>query len=138
MDPVWRAKIITALDGHYFHVVSGQWREFIMYLGRFEVGTEMEVIIRKPRDRTSQPQMRYYYGVVCKLIAEETGHEVDEIDSLLKWKFLKKIDDNGLEIVPSKTAMDTGEFTEYIEKVRRWASIALSVNIPDPNSVEGE
>ncbi len=30
------------------------------------------------------------------------------------------------------TALDTVEFTDYIERIRQWAAEELSVTIPDP------
>ena len=48
----------------------------------------------------------------------------------LKFKFLSK----GLKTLPtviSTTKLDTADFFEYIEKIKRWASIHYSIVLPE-------
>jgi hypothetical protein len=129
MDPVWKAK----MDRGMFQFEDLD--RVCVFLGRFEQGQDLEVIIRKPLKLTSTPQMRYYYGVVIKLISDYTGHTADEVDSILKGKFLVRVDSRGLKYTPSKTAITTSEMEEYLRQVRAWAAGCLSLDIPEPNEV---
>jgi len=130
MIPVWQSR----KTGTLFEVINLD--AFMLYLGRFHEGEPLEVIVRKPRKPTSTPQMRYYYGVVVKLLSDYTGHTPDEIDSILKWKFLVRTDGNGLDYVPSKKDLTTTTMEEFLDRVRVWAAISLSVTIPLPNEIE--
>ena len=75
----------------------------------------------------SNPQNKYYFGVVVDMISEETGNEPEETHELLKLKFLKSMGK------ANTTQLDTKEFNIYIEKIQRWAAQELSCVIPDPN-----
>jgi hypothetical protein len=39
-----------------------------------------------------------------------------------------------MDIVMSTSNLTTGEMTEYIEHVRKWAMDTLDLDIPDPNA----
>ena len=74
----------------------------------------------------SNPQNKYYFGVVVDMISEETGNEPEETHELLKLKFLKPMGK------ANTTQLDTKEFNLYIEKIQRWAAQDLGCIIPDP------
>lgn len=135
MDPVWPGFITQTRNGGQFFELD-QFDEFEVFCGRFEPGEKIEVILRKQTKKSSNAQNRYYYGVICKLLSDHTGHTVDEIDCILKWKYLKQTDDKGMEFVPSKTDLSTVEREEFHESCRRWAAVVLNVAIPLPNAVE--
>lgn len=135
MDPVWTSKVVGCRDGSQFYDYD-DLNAVTMFMGKFKVGTELEHVIRKKTKKSSNAQNRYYYGVICKLLSEHTGHSIDEIDGQLKWKFLKEIDERGQEFVPSKMDLSTVDREEFHESCRRWAAVVLEVNIPLPNAVE--
>lgn len=135
MDPVWSGFITQMRNGGQFFELE-LFSEFEIFCGRFKPGEKIEVILRKKTKKSSLPQNRYYYGVICKLLSEHTGHTVDEIDCILKWKFLKQKDEKGMEFVPSKMDLSTVDREKFHEDCRRWAAVVLEVNIPLPNSVE--
>ena len=135
MDPVWTSKVVGCRDGSQFYDYD-DINAVTIYMGTFKVGTELEHIIRAKTKKSSLPQNRYYYGVICKLLSDHTGHTVDEMDCILKWKFLKQKDAKGMEYVPSKMDLSTVEREEFHEQCRRWAAIVLEVNIPLPGVVE--
>lgn len=103
-------------------------------------GKECELIVRPRTYKRSNQQNAYYWGVVIKLITDDCGYgERDEILSVhdtLRTMFLKRNGFLGKPRVMSTTELSTKEFEEYLEQVRRWAAIALSVQIPLPNEVE--
>jgi hypothetical protein len=70
-----------------------------------------------------------------KLIADHTGAETDEVHAALKVNFCPKRFIGNLVASSSTAKLDTIAFTDYIEKVRRWAAEELSINIPDPGEV---
>lgn len=135
MDPVWSGYITKGVHGAQFFELD-LFNEFSVFLGRFKPDEKIEVILRKQTKKSSLPQNRYYYGVICKLLSGHTGHTVDEMDCILKWKFLKQKDAKGMEFVPSKMDLSTVEREEFHEQCRRWAAIVLEVNIPLPGVVE--
>ena len=134
MDPVWHGKIVRNGDHNFFDV--NDFDKFVMYLGRFEADTAIEVIVRKLRKKATGKQNRYYWGVIIKIIADFTGHSPDEIHTTLGAKFLKRQSDIGMEYVPSTTSLSTVEREKYHEECRRWAQIVLSLHVPLPNQVD--
>lgn len=104
--------------------------------GKFREGQEVSIAVRQKRKAASNQQFRYEYGVIYKMIADHTGHTIEEVDLMMKYKFLRQIDDRGLEYIPSKTEMSTVEIEEYHTKIRQWAAVALDLYIPLPNECE--
>ena len=99
------------------------------------IGQRVEVIIRKPKTSRSTLQNSYYFGVVVEILAKELGYDKDEIHEILKYKFLQS-NAMGMPYVKSTTKLSTGEFEDYLEKIRRWAAEFLNINIPLPNECE--
>ena len=95
-------------------------------------GQKVEVVIRKLRSQRSNNQNNYYWGCVLDILSKETGYEIDDLHEIMKYKFLKQNRKTGMEYVKSTSKRSTSEFEEYLEKIRRWASIELSIFIPDP------
>lgn len=108
----------------------------VEYCKKWDEGTVLDVIVKKPSKSISNPQLRYLYGVVYKMISDHTGHTIDEIDFLLKWKFLRRVGSRGIEYVPSKLDQTTIEAEDYARKCREWAAIAMELYIPLPNECE--
>jgi len=98
-------------------------------------------IVRRSAKR-SQPQNRYYWGVVIHSIRMgllNLGHDLnkDEVHAFLKQKFnaVQVVNGDGVvEDIPSSTAtLNKIQFGEYVEKIAQWGSEYLSVSIPAPN-----
>jgi len=100
----------------------------------------VEVVVRKRSTKRTVKQNQYYWAVVIRLIADETGHTSDEIHEAMKRMFLKDliiIKGEEYETVKSSTELDTLGFSkDYIERIRFWAWETLSVVIPDPDTTE--
>ena len=110
--------------------------KFTSYLETLE-GKHVEVTVRKQRSQRSLSQNNYYFGVVVKILSDETGYELEEMHDILKYQFLKKGGENGeFERIISTSTLTTAEFEEYLEKIRRWAAGVLNINIPAPNEAE--
>lgn len=136
MDRVWPGKIEKSKAGAHQFVNWDDLDEFTVWLGRFEPGTEVDIIVRKRQTRASNAQNRYYWPVIVHAISESTGHTPEEIHDILKWKFLKKRDDQGIEFVPSTMDISTRDREQYHEDCRRWAAVVLGLSIPLPNEVD--
>lgn len=107
-------------------------------------GKEIELTIRRKRKRRSDPQNRYYFGVVVEMVRlglEGTTGETfnaDEAHEFLKSRFLEVLiidKETGEEIgrMPGSTKkLTVQEFGEYIEKCCRFAAEYLGVNVPLP------
>ena len=60
----------------------------------------------------SNPQLRYYFGVVLDMISEELGYELIETHELMITMFLKPTGRS------STSGMTTEEFSRYTETIR--------------------
>jgi hypothetical protein len=112
----------------------------------------VEVTVEKARSRRSLNQNAYYWAVVIPMVTDalrELGNECEHMDvhELLKDRFNTKnfvIPNNGetvLEVITvgaSTASLSTIDFMAYIERIQRWASEFLHLNIPDPNQEVSE
>lgn len=95
-------------------------------------------------DKRSNPQNRYYFGCIIPLIQQgikELGTEItkEECHEFLKarFNFSELVNESTGEcfILPrSTTALNKEQFSEYIEKIQRFASEFLNIVIPDPGT----
>jgi hypothetical protein len=107
---------------------------YLVQLSKLE-GKEIELIIRQKKSQRSLDQNSYYWGVVVAILGDHCGYDPEEMHEALKFKFLRK-GKEGLETVTSTTDLNTKEFEDYLERIRRWASMELNCFIPQPNEVE--
>ena len=114
---------------------------------------EVEITIKKTNSRTN-PQNRYYWGVVVHMVTErfkELGYTKtdlydatisapltrSDVHEFLRNEFLTDdlIDKEG-ELIgtlsKSTTSLSTDEFVKYLDNVRDWGAISLDIDIPDP------
>ena len=117
---------------------------FQKYAESFE-GKPVYLTLDIERDTRSNPQNAYLWGVVYKLIADHVGDDAQSIHEEMKLRFIPKRVERvnvetgeveGLLIPGSSSKLTTQEFSEYVEKIQRWAAEWLSLVIPDPNQVE--
>jgi len=100
---------------------------------------KQNIKIQKHRNKRSDKQNKYYWGVVIAYISNETGFTDEEVHELLKFKFLQtsKVSRQGSmeTFIQSTTELDTLEAEEYLYKIRIWALNFLNLQIPLPNEV---
>lgn len=94
----------------------------------------VEIIVKKPTKYRSIPENNYYYGVVVKMISDETGSWPDDVHHDLKLLFLR-IGGDKLPILRSTADLTPAEFEDYLSKIRMWAASFLNLIIPLPNEV---
>jgi len=96
--------------------------------------------LTKPKSNRTNQMNSYYWGVMIKMIAEETGYENDQVHTLMKIRHGVKEDlDIGMVggRVPKSTAKYTvEEMQEYWRKITQWAAEFLNLQIPEPNEIE--
>ena len=89
-----------------------------------------------PKKQTrSQAQNSYMWGVVYKIISDETGYTPDECHQLMAKQFLA-YESQGEMFVKSTTRLNTKEMEDYLENVRRFATTELHCFIPLPRETE--
>src|SRR5688572_18135230 len=94
-------------------------------------------------NKRSNPQNRYYWGLVIPLVQngiKDLGTEItkEECHEFLKAKLNSEelVNEETAEVITiprSTTAMNKQQFSEYIEKIQQFAAEFLSIEIPDPN-----
>lgn len=105
------------------------------YLAGFKEDAEIELILRKRTKKRTNPQNRYYWGIVVPMLAENFGYTKDEMHEALKWLFLRKPDADP-PTVGSTAKLQTKEFAAYIEQIQTWAATEHGIVIPDPDEMD--
>jgi len=129
MEPIFSGRVE---NGRLVIENLDKFREYLTTLQ-----DRVQIIVRKPKKKQrSNEQNRYLRGVCYKLLSEWSGDTTEEWHEICKQMFVeptkKIIDGNTYEIRKSSTALNTKEFTDYIEKIRRFGA-EHGVIIPDPD-----
>jgi len=103
-------------------------------------GKPVQLSIDKVKGFRTEQQMRSYWGVVVKLIADYTGDDPDSIHAFLKDKFAPRKTitvEKETRVVPGCThdLFKDNFFEDYVDHIRVWASSELPIVIPDPHQV---
>lgn len=115
----------------------------------FLAGCEIEVVFRKKKKYRTNPQLRYYFGVIVPIICDafaELGNPVsssnpddlEDVHDFLKKRFLKSdtlVDANGEVHVwrYTTTTKSTSEMMDYFAQISQFAAEYLNTVIPEPN-----
>lgn len=96
-------------------------------------GKKVELVLRKRKSKRSLNQNAYYWSVVVEILGKYFGYEPEEMHEALKFQFLRITNDKGLVSVMSTSKLSTDKFSQYVNRVVRWAAQEYGVYIPDPN-----
>lgn len=130
ITPIFQGEIIDSkfkmTDDEY-----GRYRKFCLsHTG------PIQFILKKKFSPRSRKQDGYYFGLVLPMIAEEMGIDnIMEVHAILKGMFLVKgvtVKGKEYQAVGRYAKLSTQGQQEFVEKCRRWASMELQVDIPDP------
>jgi hypothetical protein len=112
----------------------------------FGSGEEIEIEVRELHEGRSQRANRYYFGVVLKLISEETGHSVDDVheamvkqflpDEQKQVEFFHRLTGEKMQVTVGgrrSSKLSREDFYTFVEQVRAWAGEFLGVTTPDPD-----
>lgn len=116
-------------NGEINYEIDGQFDRIILSL---RPKRHVMTIEEYRRNRSSE-QNRYYWGIIMKMISDETGYLPDEVHQLMAQKFLGTYEKNGHTFVKSTTRLNTAEMEEYHSQIRMFASMELHLYIPLPN-----
>lgn len=95
------------------------------------------VTAKRHRKKRSNPQNSYHWGVVVKMISDETGHDPTEMHEFLLGEHVGWVEYEFMDEIrrrPSRRSldMDVQTFENFNEWCRAWASTNLGMVIPDP------
>lgn len=101
-------------------------------------GREVEFTLTPFSNKRTNPENRYYWGVIVKLVADEMGVIPDKAHKVLKESLLKvgvEYKGKRYEITRSTADLKVNEFEDYCERARLWAMSELNLPIPLPNEI---
>jgi hypothetical protein len=102
-------------------------------------GKRVRVTVERFRNRRSDPQNRYYWGIVVPMVGEAIGEsDAEAVHDMLKVELnyeILVVGDKEIRVPKSTAKLDTMEFKQYVERVQRWGSEFLSLYIPGPDEI---
>src|SRR5574343_920409 len=95
-------------------------------------GYQVWVTVTRQQHLRSMSQSRYYWGVVCRDVADYVGESREDTHQLLKAMHLPKrtvelLEGQKLEMPGTTTTLTVEEMSEYIERCRVWAAQFLGL-----------
>lgn len=97
--------------------------------------------VKRNRPIRSLSHNKYYFAIL-KLIATETGNDVDRLHEIAKKKFngeMVQLPKSGMEMVGKSTSdLDSKEFSTYINRVKQWAIDEFGVTVYDRENLTME
>lgn len=102
-------------------------------------GVRYDVTIKRHRERRSLDQNRLYFlWLAC--IADETGHSKDDLHEYFKQQFLgfeqRAVLNGRVYINPSTAALNTKQFSDYLNTIQVFANAELGILLPNPEDLE--
>jgi len=106
-------------------------------------GKRVLLRIEREQNPRSWQQLRYHFGVVLQMIAEETGQDKEAIHDDMCERFLTmrhvvylnpstgEVEEH--DVHRRTTGLTAKEMAEFVDKVRLWAGKWLGLVIPDPD-----
>ncbi|MDP1615073.1 MAG: hypothetical protein Q8L68_04680 [Methylococcales bacterium] len=91
---------------------------------KFKEDETVVILVMKQDSNITLEQYRYLYACVYEPLAAELGYTVDEIDEILKLKFLTKFKGTSHEFVTGKSELRREEMAAYIDNCIRFAAEA--------------
>lgn len=112
-----------------------QREQAISYLKSLNIDKPMVAEIKPFRRNRTNAQHRLLF-MWLSIIGQELGYETEEIHAVFKDKFLTGetvvFQGKGFYVTPTTTTLNTKEFTEYLDKIDRFASSELGIVLPHP------
>lgn len=121
----------------YLTIEKWNIKNMPMLLDRLVKAKDWEYVLKPYKKTRSNDQNKYYRAILAK-VEEETGMDKDEIHEKMRMKFLLQQSDNPkhLPYLKSTSKLTTGEFVEYIEKVKYFFAELLGMVIPSAEEWE--
>jgi hypothetical protein len=95
----------------------------------------LDVTMARETKARSSKQMRYYFGVIIKMLSEHLGYPKEMMHDIIGRRFLTEMTPEGFLYTKSTKMLTTMEQETLHEDIRRWASVDLKdpLYIPHPN-----
>lgn len=137
MVPVFAGHVDASARLGLLDAEKGKRRAYLITLA----GEDVEIVIRKPRKKRSNKQLRYWFGVPMTLLSGKTGYTKMQMHYLCLALCFGVVNDaaTGREIpvVPASKHLTTKHFAELIEWVGPWAFETYDgLQIPLPNEID--
>lgn len=94
-------------------------------------GKTIEITLQSRKRTRTLSQNAYYWSAILPAISDYTGYNEEDLHNHFKYHFLKKKVGN-LDSFKSTTQLTKQEFTDYIEKIRRFTEQVLGFHIQSP------
>lgn len=118
----------------YFHNSAGK-EAVKAHIDKYPDGKEYEVNITPRKSTRTLSQNRLYWLYIACII-DETGNDRDALHDHFRRKFLpvyySLLGDEQTEKLTSTTALDTVQFTQYIDRIVAFSSSELGIVLPNP------
>jgi hypothetical protein len=111
------------MKSYTFNFSDSEQKEIFINLVKNMEG-KLNIKIDTPDQLRSSAENRYYFGVVIKMIADETGNTDFDIHNEMKAMFCL-----------DTTRLTIESFEIYCEKIRIWALNFLNLKIPLPREI---
>ena len=100
-------------------------------------GVRITITIAPEVERRRERANKYYWAVVLKLMAEESGHTADDLHELMKLRHHSKViahpvTGEEVRIGQSTTTLSIADFSVYLEKVMLDGAEWLGLTFPPP------
>ena len=99
---------------------------------------KLRVTIEPYRKKRSLDQNSFLHGVPLRLIAEHTGHEVEDLKTYLLgecfgWVEVEVFGAQRRKPLYRSSELDTVQFGTFLDYIEQWAAQELDMIIPRPN-----
>lgn len=94
------------------------------------------------RKKRSNPQNKYFWGVIVKIICDETGNDAQDVHDVLcgdcfGWQEYEVMGKKKVRPVRGTSQLPVGEFEAFCEWCRAYSARNMGLVIPLPNEVPG-
>lgn len=102
-------------------------------------GIRYDVTIKRHRERRTLDQNRLYFlWMAC--LSDETGQSKDDLHEYFKQLYLgfeqRAVLNGRVYISPSTAALNTKQFSDYLNKIQMFANTELGIILPSPEDLE--
>ena len=110
----------------------------ISHIKALNVGKPWSVDIKLYKKNRSLSQNKLYF-MWLKCIGDDIGYDSQDLHAIMADKFLPDeiVEYGGKQIKKDKSTsrLNTKEFTEYLEKIDRWAVTEMGIVLPSPDDL---
>jgi hypothetical protein len=122
--PIFRGKVVDGTDGK-LRIVLDNPEAFRRYLPSLK-NKRVQFVVREREALGTDQQRKFYHKVLVGHLIEKTGYEHKEMHEMIK---------KDLGVITT-TKFTTAEWTDFIDRVKRWAAQNMEISLPDTDQWE--